>query len=196
MTDTLKYTRSTVCVPTMFVVLCGLVAATARSNADSGMDVARLAAIDTACAKAIADKRAPGAVVLVLRQDKIVFRKAYGDRQVQPTREPMTVDTVFDLASLTKPIATATAIMLLIEDGKLRLEDRVVKHLPAFGKQGKETITVEHLLLHTSGLIADNALADYLDGRKKAFENIGDLKLKTAPGERFTYSDVGFLVLG
>jgi uncharacterized protein YbbC (DUF1343 family) len=147
-------------------------------------------------AKAIADKRAPGAVVLVLHQNTVVFRKAYGDRQMQPTREPMTADTVFDLASLTKPIATATAIMLLIEEGKLRLGDRVAKHLPAFGKHGKEVITVEQLLLHTSGLIADNAVDDYLHGRAKAFENINGLKLKSATGERFTYSDVGFIVLG
>jgi uncharacterized protein YbbC (DUF1343 family)/CubicO group peptidase (beta-lactamase class C family) len=160
------------------------------------MDPERLARIDAAVAKAIADKRAPGAVVLVLRRDRVVFRKAYGDRQVQPTREPMTADTVFDMASLTKPIATATAVMLLIEQGKLRLEDRVAKHLPAFGKHGKDAITVEQLLLHTSGLIADNPVADYAHGKKKAFENICDLKLRSAPGSRFTYSDVGFIVLG
>lgn len=152
--------------------------------------------IDASVTKALEAKRAPGAVVLVLRQGKVVFRKAYGDRQVQPEREPMTVDTVFDMASLTKPIATATAVMLLVEEGKLRLEDPVVKHLPAFGKHGKDKITVEQLLVHVSGLIADNALGDYLHGREKAFENIYDLKLKTEPGARFTYSDVGFILLG
>lgn len=153
-------------------------------------------ALDAAVARAIAEKRAPGAVVLVQRKGKVVHHRAYGDRQVQPSREPMTVGTVFDLASLTKPIATGTAVMLLIQKGKLRLEDPVAKHLPAFARHGKDHVTVEHLLLHTSGLIADNAVADYLDGKAKAIENICDLKLKTAPGERFTYSDVGFVVLG
>jgi uncharacterized protein YbbC (DUF1343 family)/CubicO group peptidase (beta-lactamase class C family) len=164
--------------------------------ADVGLDPERLAGIDAAVGKAIEDKRAPGVVVLVLREGKVALRKAYGSRQVEPAREPMTADTVFDLASLTKPIATATAVMLLIEEGKLRLEDRVASHLPAFGKHGKDKITVEQLLLHTSGLIADNAVADYTDGKIKAIENICDLKLKSEPGTRFTYSDVGFIVLG
>jgi uncharacterized protein YbbC (DUF1343 family) len=168
-----------------------------RGNvADAGIDSERLARIDSAVSQALEDQRAPGAVVLVLRQGQVVFRKAYGYRQLLPTRERMTIDTVFDLASLTKPIATATAVMLLIEEGKLRLDDPVIKHLPAFGKHGKDRITIEQLLLHTSGLIADNALADYLDGRPKAIERICELKLKAEPGARFIYSDVGFVVLG
>ncbi len=154
------------------------------------------ASIDAAVVAAIEKKQTPGAVVVVIREGRVVHRKAYGYRQLEPTREAMTLDTVFDLASLTKPLATGTAIMRLIEQGKLRLEDKVVQHLPEFGKHGKEEITVEQLLLHTSGLIADNALADYLNVKAQAIQNIYDLKLRNKPGERFTYSDVGFLVLG
>jgi uncharacterized protein YbbC (DUF1343 family)/CubicO group peptidase (beta-lactamase class C family) len=132
----------------------------------------------------------------VLRQGKIVLHKAYGLRSKQPAETPMTADTVFDLASLTKPVATATAVMLLLERGKVRLADRVAAHLPEFGRAGKEGVTVEHLLLHTSGLIADNPVADYRDGRKKAWERICDLRLEADPGTRFRYSDVGFIVLG
>ncbi len=164
--------------------------------ADVGMDAARLAEIDAVVAGAIERGGCPGAVVLVARQGRVVHRKAYGLRAKKPRPEPMTIDTVFDLASLTKPVATAASVLYLVEKGKLRLEDRVAKYLPAFGKHGKEAITVEHLLLHTSGLIADNALRDYRDGRARALERINDLRLVTEPGRRFVYSDVGFIVLG
>jgi CubicO group peptidase (beta-lactamase class C family) len=108
----------------------------------------------------------------------------------------MTPDTVFDMASLTKPVATGTAVMLLIQQGKLKPDDFVSKHWPAFAANGKEKVTVEHLLLHTSGLIADNPAADYADGKEKALERVANLKLQTPPGTRFVYSDVGFIVLG
>jgi CubicO group peptidase (beta-lactamase class C family) len=154
------------------------------------------AAVDTAVDAALQRNDCPGAVVLVVHRDKVVFRKAYGKRAVRPAPEAMTADTVFDLASLTKPIATGTSIMRLIEQGKLRPEDPVAKHWPAFAAAGKPDVTVAHLLLHTSGLTADNALADYADGRAKALERIAALKLEAPPGTRFKYSDVGFIVLG
>jgi CubicO group peptidase (beta-lactamase class C family) len=152
--------------------------------------------IDDAMRQAIDRGDCPGAVVLVVHDGRVVWRKAYGLRARQPAEVPMTVDTVFDLASLTKPVATATSIMILVEQGKLRLSDRVAEYLPAFGQNGKDRITVEQLLLHTSGLIADNPESDYRDGREKAMERLHALTLKTAPGERFTYSDLGFIVLG
>src|SRR5262249_40343276 len=107
-----------------------------------------------------------------------------------------TVDTLFDMASLTKPIATATSVMILLEQGKLKLLDRVSKHLPEFGQNDKEAITLEHLLLHTSGLIADNPVEDYQDSRKKAWERICRLRPDPEPGKLFRYSDVNFIVLG
>ena len=109
----------------------------------------------------------------------------------------MTVDTIFDLASLTKPIATATSVMLLIEQGKLKVDEKVATYWPEFAANNKDSITIEHLLLHTSGLVADNPLSDYADGpAKAALERIAALKPQSAPGERFMYSDVGFIVLG
>ncbi|MFO0798347.1 MAG: serine hydrolase domain-containing protein [Gemmataceae bacterium] len=154
---------------------------------------ADFAAVDTAVEAALARNDCPGAVVLVVHRDAVVHRKAYGKRAVRPAAEPMTADTVFDLASLTKPTATGTSIMRLIEQGKLKLDDPVAKHWPAFGKAD---VTVAHLLLHTSGLTADNALSDYADGRDKAIERVAALKLEAPPGTRFRYSDVGFIVLG
>ncbi len=162
----------------------------------SGMSAERLARIDGVVQEAIERGRLPGAVVLIVHRDRVVFRKAFGRRSVKPSASPMTVDTVFDLASLTKPVATATAVMLLVEQGKLRLTDRAARYFPGFGKNGKEAITIEQLLLHTSGLVADNPVADYQGGREKALQRICDLRPLSPPGTRFRYSDVGFIVLG
>jgi uncharacterized protein YbbC (DUF1343 family)/CubicO group peptidase (beta-lactamase class C family) len=170
-----------------------LAAACLAPAADFRLDEARL---EEVMRHALDRGELPGAVVLVVHGDRVVFRKAYGQRSLRPTRTPMTPDTVFDLASLTKPIATATSLMILVEQGKLRLSDRVADHLPGFGRHGKDKLTLEHLLLHTSGLIADNPVADYQDGREKALERICDLKPLAEPGARFLYSDVNFIVLG
>ncbi len=158
-----------------------------------GLDRERLARIDAAVEAAIKLGDCPGAVVLVVHGDEVVYRKAFGTRDGST---PMTLDTVFDLASITKPVATATSVMVLIEQGKLRLSDKVAKHWPAFAANGKQDVTIEQCLLHTAGLTADNAIADFVDGKQKAFANIAALKLETPAGTRFRYSDVGFLVLG
>jgi len=157
---------------------------------------ADFAALDAAIEKAVQRGQPPGAVVLVLHRDRVVHRKAFGLRSKLPAEVPMTLDTVFDVASLTKPVATAASVLLLIERGKLKLADPAAKHWPAFGQQGKERITVEQFLLHTAGLIADNPLADYTEGRAKALENICRLKPLAEPGKRFVYSDVNHIVLG
>lgn len=153
-------------------------------------------AVDQAVTAAVGRGDCPGAVVLIVHQDEVVYRKAFGHRAVQPDKVPMTADTVFDLASLTKPVATGTAVMHLIERGELAIDDPVSQHWPAFAANGKDKVTVGHLLLHTSGLTADNPLADYADGRPKALERIAGLKLEAPAGTRFRYSDVGFIVLG
>jgi uncharacterized protein YbbC (DUF1343 family) len=163
---------------------------------DVGMDSARLAEIDAVVAEGIQAGEMPGCVVMIGRRGKVVFFKAYGHRQVEPDRVPMTTDTVFDMASLTKPMATATSIMILIEQGKLCLDDRVAEHVPEFGTHGKAAITVFQLLTHQGGLIPDNPLADYEDGPEKAWQRIFDLKPRAAPGVKFIYTDVGYLVLG
>lgn len=160
------------------------------------MDPARLAQIDEAVAEGLHRGDMPGCVVMVCRRGKIALHKAYGHRQIAPTKVSMATDTVFDLASLTKPIATATSVMRLIDLGKLRLDDPVAKFLPEFAENGKGQITVLQLLTHQGGLVADNPLADYDDGPAKAREKLLRIKPVASPGERFVYSDVGFLVLG
>ncbi|MFN5185936.1 MAG: serine hydrolase domain-containing protein, partial [Planctomycetota bacterium] len=109
---------------------------------------------------AIGEGKMPGCVIGVGNRNGLFYQEAFGNRSIDPIL-PMTLDTVFDLASITKPVATATSIMQLIEQGQLRLNDKVATHFPDFAVNGKEPITIEHLLLHTSGLIPDNPLADY-----------------------------------
>lgn len=164
--------------------------------ADVGMQASRLEAIDRIVAEGIRDKKMPGCVIVVGHKGKIVHRKAYGLRRAEPSREEMTLDTVFDLASLTKPISTATSVHKLASEGKIDLDAPVTKYLPAFVENGKDKITVRHLLLHTSGLIPDNAISDYALGPDTAWQKILALKPVAGLEEKFMYSDVNFLVLG
>jgi uncharacterized protein YbbC (DUF1343 family)/CubicO group peptidase (beta-lactamase class C family) len=158
----------------------------------------RLALIDGAVSEAVARKELPGAVVLVGQGRKIVFRKAYGNRAVEPFAEPMTLDTVFDVASLTKPVATATSVMILVEEGKLLLSDPVVRHIPEFaaggGDRGK--VTIEHLLTHRAGFPPDDPLELYSGTPEEIFAKKYQQPLQSPPGSRFVYSDVGYEVLG
>ena len=161
-----------------------------------GMDAAPLNLIDDIVQEGLEQDKMPGCVVIVGRREGIAFRRAYGFRQLQPEKVTMTVNTVFDLASLTKPIATATSVMALIQQGKLDPNATVATYLPEFAQNGKETITIRHLLTHTGGLIADNSMSDYENGGDEAFARIYGLRPTAAPGESFTYSDVGYIVLG
>jgi CubicO group peptidase (beta-lactamase class C family) len=152
------------------------------ADAAAVVDNAVMSRADRLIENAIAAKQIPGAVLLVGRGSSVVYRKAYGQRAVEPIPEPMTVDTIFDLASLTKPVATATAVMQLAEEGRLRLDDRVANHLPDFGRHGKDTITVRHLLTHVSGLRADLDLEDPWVGRDTAFELAAEEIPLSTPG--------------
>lgn len=139
------------------------------SAADS-INIKKLEGIKDVVEDAIEKKKIPGAVVLVLNQGKVVYKQAFGNKSVDPIIEPMTTDTIFDLASLTKPIATGTSIFKLVEAGKLRLSDKVKLHLPELTSPAWETITLEHLLTHTSGLPAGNASSDYKEGVSQAIK--------------------------
>jgi len=102
--------------------------------------------------EAIQDGTVPGAVLVVGHDGRVIYRKAYGARALEPRREVMTGDTIFDVASLTKVVVTTTAVMQLVEKGKVRLNDPVAKYVPEFAQNGKEDITVRQLLTHYSGL--------------------------------------------
>ena len=160
------------------------------------IDSRRLARIDTAVEAAISDGDLPGAVVLVWSQGRTAYLKAFGRRAVEPESEPMTVDTIFDLASLTKVVATTTAVMMLVEEGRVRLRAPVADYLPGFEQHGKERITVGQLLAHVSGLRPDLDLEQQFDGRETALERTYEERPVAAPGGRFVYSDLNFMLLG
>jgi uncharacterized protein YbbC (DUF1343 family)/CubicO group peptidase (beta-lactamase class C family) len=166
------------------------------SPASLGFDAERVKRIDAAVDRAIELEEVPGAVVLIGRRGMIAYARAAGRRAVVPQPEPMTRDTVFDMASLTKPVATATSVMILVDEGKIRVAERLVRSLPEFDNHGKGAITIEQLLRHRAGFIPDNPIADYKDGPEAAWKRIAELSLVSRPGERFSYSDVGFLILG
>jgi uncharacterized protein YbbC (DUF1343 family)/CubicO group peptidase (beta-lactamase class C family) len=138
----------------------------------------------------------PGGVVLVGHEGKVVYRKAFGMRSLEPVREAMTVDTIFDLASMTKCIATATSVMKLVQEGKLRLNDPVAAYLPEFAKNGKENITLRQLLTHFSGLREDLDLKAHWRGRDAAYRMAMEAQPAFPPGSRFLYSDINFETLG
>lgn len=163
---------------------------------EAGFDPERLERIDVLIRQAIEAENMPGCVFCFGRHDRVVWQRAYGNKAILPEPMAMTEDTVFDLASLTKPIATATSILQLVERGEVRLGQRAADLLPEFGRHGKEAITIEQLLVHQSGLIPDNPLDDYLQGPEVAWERICDLRLVAPVGSEFKYSDVNFIVLG
>jgi CubicO group peptidase (beta-lactamase class C family) len=163
---------------------------------EAGMNPGRLDQIDQAVAEGLQSGCMPGCVVAVGRRGKIVLLRAYGCKQVEPSRIAMTTDTLFDLASLTKPIATAASVMILVEQGKVDVQDPVAKYLPEFAAEGQKNITLLHLLTHQGGLIPDNPLSDYDHGPQRAWRQICALKPSAPPGVKFIYSDIGFIVLG
>lgn len=160
------------------------------------IDATYLREADKLINDAITAGKCPGAVLLVGRGDEIVYRKAYGWRSIQPQKVAETEDTIFDMASLTKVVATAPSIMVLAQEGKLRVTDKVAKYIPEFAANGKQEITIEQLLLHRGGLVPDNDIADYADGPAIAWKKLYALSPKWPPGTHFAYSDVGFETLG
>ena len=145
---------------------------------------------------AVQDHLIPGAVLIVGHHGKVVYRRCYGSRSLEPVQERMTLDTVFDMASLTKPLMTATAVMQLYEQGKLSPNDPVSKYVPDFAANGKQDITIRQLLTHYSGLPPDISLADPWEGKQEAYTRAFAVKPIHPPGVQFVYSDVNFIVLG
>ena len=166
------------------------------SSATVGMSAEHLARMDRVIADSIEKKELPGAVVLVARHGRVVWKKAYGARAVEPRRETMTADTIFDLASLTKIVATTTSIMILVERGDVRLEDPVVKFIPEMKGAGRDAITIEQLLTHTAGFAPDFDLRDRWTGYDEAMKRLYREPLRNLPGARFIYSDINYIALG
>jgi CubicO group peptidase (beta-lactamase class C family) len=138
----------------------------------------------------------PGAVVLLGVGGRTAYRAAFGLRTVQPEPEPLSADALFDLASLTKVIATTTAAMQLVEARRLDLDAPVAAYWPAFGENGKAQVTVRQLLTHTSGLAPDLDLTPPWRGADAALARVAASRPIRPPGEAFLYSDINFIALG
>ncbi len=180
------------------LVLLGLcarpgLAAAPAARLSEVFDTNKLAEIGQVITNAMAGNRLPGAVVWVERSG-VAWHQAFGLRAIAPEPEPMTEDTVFDLASLTKVFATAPAILLLAERGQVRLDARVQDYIPEFRRNGKDDITVRQLLTHTSGL--RSGLGRSVDGPNSALSFACQEKVVSAPGSVFLYSDINFILLG
>ena len=170
-----------------------------------------LHAVEDAFKEALAEGVFPGAVVLAAKGEEILCHAAFGARSLVPEKTPMRPDTIFDLASLTKPLATAPAIMLLVREKKIRLDDRVTRFFPNFGVLGKTYVTFRQLLSHSSGLPAWKPYFEEIVRDQKAgkvnfvasraakhyvFEQIHRERALSAPGTQALYSDLGYMLLG
>ena len=146
--------------------------------------------------KTSAEKKLPGAVIVIGHKGKIVFRKAYGNRALVPNVEKMTVDTIFDIASLTKVVATTTSIMILVERGQIRLNDTIGKFIPEIEDENVKKITIQQLMTHVSGFAPDFDLREKWTGRDGMLNALYKEKLRQPSGTKFVYSDINFIVLG
>jgi CubicO group peptidase (beta-lactamase class C family) len=177
------------------LLACLALAATVAASSADRFNSARLAQMDEEIQRAIAEHKLPGGVLWVECKGSN-YHKAFGFRSVYPVSEAMTEDTLFDVASLTKVLATVPALMVLYERGKVKLDEPVTTYLPEFKGGGKEAITVRHLLTHTSGFPRSlSSEPDWFDF-KRAFNMMCAQTLSVPPGTSFLYSDLNFIILG
>jgi CubicO group peptidase (beta-lactamase class C family) len=162
-----------------------------------GMDAARLKEASEYVRRAISENAFPGAVFLLARRGTIVAHEAHGNAVSAPVdmSRPMGPDTVFDMASITKPVTTATSLMILLEGGQIRLDDPVRLHLPEYAGEGKEGTTLRNLLTHTSGLPAWKPLYELCKTRNAFLKEICRMNLEHPPGEKVVYSCLGYILL-
>jgi uncharacterized protein YbbC (DUF1343 family)/CubicO group peptidase (beta-lactamase class C family) len=177
------------------LVLVLLLVLAASARAAEALRADRLPALDAAIEAAIATNRIPGGVLWLERQGATHVR-ALGRRAVAPASEPMTADTVFDAASLTKVVATAPAVMKLVGAGRVLLDAPVKTYLPEFTGEGRDAVTVRHLLTHTSGLRPGIPLRPDWSGYGAGIALALAEKPTAAPDAQFRYSDVNFILLG
>jgi len=146
--------------------------------------------------KEIRKGKIPGAVIMIGNREKVVYCRAFGFRMLVPKKLPMTEDTIFDIASLTKVVATTTAVMQLVEQGKLQLNAPAARYWPPFKANGKGKITVLQLLTHYSGLRPDLKLKHKWSGYSEAMKMIVAERPVSPPGTIYIYSDINFEILG
>lgn len=163
-----------------------------KNEADTLYDFTK---VDAIMNNAVRDSAFPGGVLLVGYRGKVVYNKAFGKYTYDTKAKTVTTNSIFDLASLTKVTATTPAAMLLCDEGKLNLDDKVIKYLPLFGNNGKENITIRNLLLHNSGLPSFKPFYKTCRNAKEEIAAIMNSELEFEPGTKYLYSDLGMIVL-
>jgi CubicO group peptidase (beta-lactamase class C family) len=190
------------CFPMILPLFFSLLCSCTWYHSDAGHMVDEVASrenlpvVDSLVERAIADSAFPGAQLVVVRDSIIVENRAYGRYTYDPTAQPVDQNTLFDLASLTKVFATTAAVMKLYDEGKLSLDDPVVRYLPQFRGEGKQNVTIRHLLLHQSGLPPFRRLSDIAATEEAALDSVFTTPLVVAPGDSTIYSDLGMITLG
>jgi CubicO group peptidase (beta-lactamase class C family) len=163
---------------------------------EAGFDAQRLNAVDTIVRLAIANKAFPGAVLLVAKDGIVVKNSAYGKFTYDADSTSVTPQTMFDMASCTKVIATTSAIMRLVDEKRISLDDPIVKYIPAFGQMGKEKITVYNLMVHNSGLPGWRKFYEFVNDGKALFDSVCTTGLEYHTGDTSIYSDLGLITVG
>ncbi|HKR96184.1 MAG TPA: serine hydrolase domain-containing protein, partial [Candidatus Angelobacter sp.] len=198
----MKFPHKIISLVPVIILLAGSVAAvppqkhTQKKKKAAVKETANFAPVDQLVQEQINNQVITGAVLVVGHGGEIVHQKAFGLRATSPRPEPMTVDTIFDLASLTKVVATTPSIMRLVQYGQIRLDDPVAHYIPDFAMNGKDAVTVRQLLTHYSGLRPDIDLNPPWQGTDAAFRLADEEKLQAPQGSLFIYSDTNFIVLG
>jgi CubicO group peptidase (beta-lactamase class C family) len=162
-------------------------------NVSFGFD---FSSIDSLVRKGIENKYFPGAQLLIGNKSEILYYQSYGSFTYDNDSKPVDGNSIFDIASLTKVVATTPAIMLLYDLGKINLEEKVIKYLPEFNNNGKEDITVLNLLLHNSGLKDWIPFYKTCKNKEEVYKTIFDINLNYKTGSKFVYSDLNFILLG
>lgn len=169
----------------------------ASTPSEAGIDPFRLEAAFHLLEEEIAQSRLPGAVAVIARFGKVAAHRALGWAAVEPERRPMSPNTLFDLASLTKVMATLPAVLRLVEQGAFRLDDPLSLFFPDFRDEGREEIRIRHLLTHTAGFPPGSpVLREPAGSREERIGRIASIPLEERPGSRVVYTDLGFILLG
>src|SRR5258707_5740581 len=177
------------------IAIAALLAGCLTTQPAARFDPERLHEIDQTIETAISAHKVPGGV-FHLERDGAVYEKAYGNRSLVPAIEPMTVDTIFDAASITKVVATTPSVWLLIERGKIDLDAPVSRYIPEFRGGWRDEMTIRHLLTHTSGLRPDLDLTPVWSGYDTAIRMAIAEEPRQRPGEVFRHSEINFELLG
>jgi CubicO group peptidase (beta-lactamase class C family) len=190
------------CFPMILPLFFSLLCSCTWYHSDAGQMVDEVASwenlpvVDSLVERAVADSAFPGAQLVVVRDSFVAVNRAYGRYTYDPTAQPVDHNTLFDLASLTKVFATTAAVMKLYDEGKLSLDDPVVRYLPQFRGEGKQKVTIRHLLLHRSGLPPFRRLSDIAATEEAALDSVFTTPLVVSPGDSTIYSDLGMITLG